>query len=243
MATLIRRLATPPTNSSRQLQQQQQPRLKTTTPRSRANSSGGVVVDSSPSTPAGPLRSRFNSRDLQRTYSGQYARGPEDYLPLECIQQSQAVEHLSFYTVCYLYASLILILNILSTLIIAGVKNGSDPYFHTACWALTAGMHAIVHIAGVHWTKGAFTTGQGEMNGWTVWEQLEATPESDAHLRLLLTIVPLLLALAACYIAKFENFYCGVNVVLGAIQLVPKLSFMNGVRLFGINRTAGIDDE
>ena len=33
-----------------------------------------------------------------------------------------------------------------------------------------------------------------------------------------------------------------INVGVWSVVMIPKLPFMNGVRLFGINRTAGIDD-
>ena len=260
MATLVRRIIS--TQPQQQQQPKQQPRLKTSTPRCRANSTGHSITppDHHHHHPPSPLRARFNSRDRTFQQQQQTHVQKNDLIPLECFQQSQAVQHLSMTTVCCLYISLLFCLNIISTVLVASLwKNGSDEYFHTASWTVTCALHSLLHFAGVHWVKGAavWTTTTGEMNGWTVWEQLELSPtttttaeeeeedpwESEARLRRVLTILPLLLALAVCYIAKFEPQYCGVHVVLCAVHLVPKLSCMNGVRLFGINRTAGIDDE
>ena len=52
----------------------------------------------------------------------------------------------------------------------------------------------------------------------------------------------LLLAHASCHVANYQFEYCAVNVGVWAIIMLPKMPFMNGVRIFGINRTTGIDD-
>lgn len=57
-----------------------------------------------------------------------------------------------------------------------------------------------------------------------------------------LAVMPTLLALASCYVANFESYYAIPNVIVWAIVMLPKMPFMNGVRILGINRTAGIDD-
>lgn len=57
-----------------------------------------------------------------------------------------------------------------------------------------------------------------------------------------LCVVPTFLALASCYIAKFEFLYVMMNVGMWAVLMLPKMPLMNGVRILGINRTTGIDD-
>lgn len=57
-----------------------------------------------------------------------------------------------------------------------------------------------------------------------------------------LCVVPTLLAHASCHIAKYQFEYAAINVGMWAVLMVPKMPFMNGVRVLGINRTAGIDD-
>jgi hypothetical protein len=57
-----------------------------------------------------------------------------------------------------------------------------------------------------------------------------------------LVVIPTLLALASCYVASFEKLYAIPNVILWGVVMLPKMPFMNGVRILGINRTIGIDD-
>jgi hypothetical protein len=79
------------------------------------------------------------------------------------------------------------------------------------------------------------------MNALTVWEQLEAT-QGTKPVRQVLLIVPTVLTWAACWAAQYDTAISILNIVLWLIAIAAKLPFMNGVRIFGINRTAGIDD-
>ena len=74
--------------------------------------------------------------------------------------------------------------------------------------------------------------------------QLEAVPhaQNNVAVRRTLLTVPTVLAYTACVTSHFDPLTCFINVVLWSIAMLAKLPFMNGVRLFGINRTAGIDD-
>lgn len=113
---------------------------------------------------------------------------------------------------------------------------------------------------------------QGEMNAMTCWEQIVSKPaihhlnntkhhtaqmlESPVRgiresmtsaikklrSRDVLVVVPTLLAHASCHIAKYQFEYAVINVGVWAVVMLPKMPFMNGVRILGINRTAGIDD-
>mmetsp|Transcript_31221 Transcript_31221/g.48856 ORF Transcript_31221/g.48856 Transcript_31221/m.48856 type:complete len:338 (+) Transcript_31221:139-1152(+) len=57
-----------------------------------------------------------------------------------------------------------------------------------------------------------------------------------------LCVIPTLLAHASCHVARYQSEYVLVNVGVWSVIMLPKMPFMNGVRLFGINRTIGIDD-
>lgn len=57
-----------------------------------------------------------------------------------------------------------------------------------------------------------------------------------------LCVVPTLLAHASCHVAKYQSEYVLVNMGVWSVVILPKMPVMNGVRLFGINRTTGIDD-
>ena len=104
---------------------------------------------------------------------------------------------------------------------------------------------------------------QGEMNGMTTWEQIVSKPQTillnprqrkcslrsrvtlaikKLRSRDVLCVVPTLLAYGSCHIAKYQFEYVVINVGVWFIVMLPKMPMMNGVRLLGINRTAGIDD-
>lgn len=138
-------------------------------------------------------------------------------------------------------------------------------------WAMTNVAHALVSMVYLHWIKGNpadYMDGtQGEMNGMTTWEQIVSKPQillllnppkqqrkrSNLQSKITLTIkklrskdvlcvVPTLLAYGSCHIAKYQFEYVVINVGVWFIVMIPKMPMMNGVRLLGINRTAGIDD-
>lgn len=113
---------------------------------------------------------------------------------------------------------------------------------------------------------------QGEMNAMTCWEQIVSKPAVHMHhggnnatsfpssghassaratitsaikklrSRDVLCVVPTLLAHASCHVAGYQSEYVLINVGVWAMVMLPKMPFMNGVRILGINRTAGIDD-
>jgi ORMDL family len=231
-----------------------------------------------PESPVPALRGRFNSRDLPRTYSGQYASGHHHdlLLPLECLQQEQFLQAKVSTSVFFcIYLSIIFALQFISTFIIitittgAGYNNSSHQHHfgppplsprppllfpleqaaaapqQALSWTLTNLIHLIFSLMTIHFSKGSFlvVNQQGELNAMTVWEQLEATPESSTHMRRTLLIVPTILCYIAICAVNFETTITMTNLCIWSIAMLPKLYFMNGVRLFGINRTAGIDDD
>lgn len=131
---------------------------------------------------------------------------------------------------------------------------------------------SIVYLHWIKGNPADFMDGtQGEMNAMTTWEQIVCKPASHledpggpaaaaragksrnlreiatAAVRRLrsrdvLVVVPTLLALASCYVAEFQFEYAMANVGMWACLMLPKMPAMNGVRILGINRTAGIDD-
>ena len=69
-----------------------------------------------------------------------------------------------------------------------------------------------------------------------------AAPRVRGSGRDVLIVIPTLLAHASCCVAKYQFQFAAVNVGVWAVVMLPKMPFMNGVRILGINRTAGIDD-
>jgi ORMDL family len=214
-----------------------------------------------------PRRTRFNSRDLPRSYSGQYHAGNDeaDLLPLECLRSQQfLVSKVSFAVFLSTYMTLVLAIQFIATLLLSTTtttitdtssvadnasftttlhNSSSNTTFYLTSWTLTNAVHCLVTLAYVHWFKGSYLLDeQGELNAMTVWEQLEATAESSTHMRRTLLLVPTVLAYTACVTAHFEPIASALNVAVWCVAMLAKSPFMNGVRLFGINRTAGIDD-
>lgn len=235
-----------------------------------AVSAGGLHSPDSPT----PRRTRFNSRDIPRSYSGQYHAGPEgtDLLPLECRRSQQSVaSNVSLAVFLSTYLTIVLAMQCTATLVVttvllsggtaadgaagggtadstSGSGGGSFLHHHLlfplSSWTVTNAAHCLVTILYLHWFKGSYLLDeQGELNAMTVWEQLEATPESTAYMRRTLLIVPTVLAYMACVTTNFQPVSAvAFNVALWSVSMLAKLPMMNGVRLFGINRTAGIDD-
>mmetsp|Transcript_25153 Transcript_25153/g.36990 ORF Transcript_25153/g.36990 Transcript_25153/m.36990 type:complete len:250 (-) Transcript_25153:242-991(-) len=141
-------------------------------------------------------------------------------------------------------------------------------------WTITNCTHGLITIVYLHWIKGSpnFYDVGGEMNGMTLWEQLDCTdtikskaaavngsnnaacPSSPAASqrkrprsrfttqKLVLLIVPTILCHVGCHFCDYEVGWSLVNVFCWCFCIVAKMPFMHGVRLFGVNRTAGIDD-
>ena len=83
---------------------------------------------------------------------------------------------------------------------------------------------------------------QGELEAMTLWEQIEATPGTE-WLRFGLRLVPMIICYLACVEGEWGDFICFLNGSVLFLCLLGKFSFMNGVRLFGINRHPAIDTE
>ena len=114
-------------------------------------------------------------------------------------------------------------------------------------FTITNIIHGIITIIFLHWLKGSPDFyDHGELNAMTLWEQLSCCPESNIvanQTKQVLYIIPTLLCYVSC---KFVNFDAGISLLnLGVwfICVVAKMDGMQGVRLFGFNRTIGIDDD
>jgi ORMDL family len=108
---------------------------------------------------------------------------------------------------------------------------------------ITHFVHTVFNIIYLHWLKGSLYDTQGELNALTIWEQLEGTT-GTRPLRRMLLVIPTVLCYGSCHIIDYHpRSLCIVNILFWCVTMLAKLPFMNGVRLFGINRTPGIDDD
>lgn len=183
-----------------------------------------------------PNRPRMNSRDIPRSYSGMFGQGGDDLLPFELARQwhTDWLERGEF---LFVYLGGVAVFQVLVLAVLDTVET--IPLFWS--WTVTNAVHCLVTITYLHWMKGSYFDDQGEMAAMTLWEQLEGRPRTVGVKRAL-TIVPTLLCYAACHFSNYRYDVCVANVALWSVHIFAKLPLMNGVRIFGINRTTGIDD-
>ena len=205
---------------------------------SSLEASGATTMTSSTTMPTldlTPRRRRCNSREYPRSYSGQYGQG-DDLVPLE-IQRHGRSTLPHFPTFCGVYLTLVLVVHWLVVMLLVVMSP-------TAAWTWTHVIHAAASMWWLHWSKGSLEDVAGEMNALTQWEQWEASGTDTRAVREACMVVPCMLCWLACHVADYKPpMLVALNIVLWIASLCPKMPFMNGVRLFGINATTGIDDE
>ena len=186
-----------------------------------------------------PNRPRINSRDITRSYSGLYGSGT-DGTPFE-LARSQHTDWLEQGGILLagLYLGGILVFCMVASVVLETLDCNHDGY----SWTLTNGVHMVLTLVYLHWIKGSLFDEQGDLNMLTLWEQLEGRPHNSWRKRFL-TVIPTLLCYAACQASNYQPLsLLLVNGSMWAVCVVAKLPMMNGVRIFGINSTTGIDDE
>ena len=202
-------------------------------------------IRASPSPPPNN-RHRLDSKDIPRTYSGLYGTGGElthqtvtsDLLPFE-LSRNRNTDWLSDgkSSLSLLVTYIFIIAVIQFTLVLC------LPF--QLSWTMTNVLHGVVSLVFLHWIKGSPNWyEQGELSAMTWWEQLSSSPQaSTQNPKTVLFIVPTVLCHLACHFSNYDKFLSLVNVIVWGICIVAKLDWMNGVRILGINKTVGIDDD
>lgn len=205
------------------------------------------------STPSTPTKTKHSN--IPRTYSGMYGQGGHtggDLLPFELARNRNtdwAYENNSMFLLTYLlllFVAQICVMAVTAQLWRSNGTNGNDSL--DISWTITNALHGFITLLYFHWIKGSpnFYDIGGEMNGMTFWEQIESSPNSinEFHFFIqIVFIVPTILCHLACHFGQYQPIVVSVNVCVWlGLVIIPKMSFMNGVRILGINRTAGIDD-
>lgn len=185
-------------------------------------------------------RARTNSRDIVRSYSGLFGRDG-DLLPFELARNEHTnwVEKGGF-LLLGTYVSCICLFQIVVLAVFDSYNDSETLKLHLS-WTVTNAVHCLVTTIYVHWLKGSMFDQHGELAAMTLWEQLEAR-SGILNVKRTLFIVPTILCYAACHFSNYSNAVCITNIFLWILQMMGKLPIMNGVRIFGINRTTGIDD-
>lgn len=203
--------------------------------------------------PPAAMRSRLNSKDIPRTYSGLYGNGGElthqtpssDLLPFELSRNLNTDwlmannKTVRSGVLLWIYIFFIIFAQGTVMLLPLGVVS------FEASFTITNILHGLLTIIFLHWIKGSPNFyEQGELNAMTLWEQLTTSPDSaKSFTKKVLVIVPTILCYIACHFANYDMTLSMVNLSIWLICVVAKLDGMNGVRIFGINRTIGIDDD
>ncbi len=98
--------------------------------------------------------------------------------------------------------------------------------------------HTCITFIIVHWVKGTpfwIPTSQGRYDRDTFWEQIDDGRQYTTT-RKILTLIPVLLFLLACYNVKWEFIPVVVNMFALGFAIVPKHAALDHVRIFGINK-------
>ena len=169
---------------------------------------------------------------MKRSYSDHYFGGdkvdPARNVAVDCFQFDS-----TRFVVTY----------VLILLVVYGAIHGSG---YSTAESLSAAncAHAFITFFFFHWAKGSPDThAQGAWNGLTVWEQLDDASVFESPTKKIFLAVPMFMLLAQLNAAGFAKHDIAVNLPVYALFCVlPKLPLLHGVRLFGINRTVGIDD-
>lgn len=185
-------------------------------------------------------RARTNSRDIVRSYSGLFGRDG-DLLPFELARNEHTdwVEKGGFLLLAT-YVGSISLFQIVVLAVFDSYNDAETLKLHWS-WTVTNAVHCLVTTIYVHWIKGSMFDQHGELAGMTLWEQLEGRSHI-LNVKRTLFIVPTILCYAACHFSNYSYPTCITNIILWILQMMGKLPIMNGVRIFGINRTTGIDD-
>lgn len=195
---------------------------------------------SSPSPDITSNRKRLPSCEIPRSYSGQFGRGGDandgDLLPFE-LSRNRNTEWITHGGNGLLF-TYIVVLGIFEF-----VSMSYLPF--TLSWTATNVMHGFLTFVYLHWIKGSPNFyDQNEMSGMTVWEQLDGAEPAYTPKKRVAMVIPSVLCYLACHFVDYDLTYTAYNVACWLVLcIIPKMPFMHGVRLLGINRTAGIDDE
>lgn len=89
----------------------------------------------------------------------------------------------------------------------------------------------------LHVTKGTpwETPDQGDSRSETQWEQIDYGKQFTATKKFL-TTVPIVLFFLASFYSRYDKYHFILNASVLALNIIPKLPQLHGVRIFGINK-------
>jgi len=206
-----------------------------------------------------PTRQRLKSKEIPRSYAGLYGTGGEikhqtansDLLPFELSRNlntdwllstsdSPTKRRMRSGGLFWTYIFIIIFIQIAVMTLPLGIVTFESSF------TVTNMIHGLVTMIFLHWIKGSPNFyEQGELNAMTLWEQLQSSPQMrySNSTKKVLFIVPTVLCYFACHFCNYDRKLSSSNLIVWAICIIAKMEGMNGVRIWGINRTIGIDDD
>ncbi|CAB9507967.1 ORM1-like protein 3 [Seminavis robusta] len=180
-----------------------------------------------------PNRARVNSREYIHSYDGIYADG-DDMAGFDIQRNAGSWWENQQRHMFLAYVIVLFFVGLSVEMIVSGLVE--DISVRKASMTVTNLIHFSVTLIYLHWMKGGTHEDQGDLDHLTLWEQIEATPNTGG-LRLALRIVPTVLCYMACLWAGFTDGprLCIINLIIWYLTLLGKMPWMNGVRIFGIN--------
>jgi hypothetical protein len=116
------------------------------------------------------------------------------------------------------------------------------PTLSNHAWTVTNFLHGIITLYVMHWVKGASfaapfwaATDGGKYDKLTWWEQVDKGQQNTMKKKLL-TLIPLVLGVMACYESDWNPQWVSINAVITFAALLGKMPFMDRARIFGINQ-------
>ena len=104
-----------------------------------------------------------------------------------------------------------------------------------AAWTVVNIIHGSLSFVFFHWIKGTpFIDDHGTYAQFTFWEQIDDQFQFTRAKKFLM-IFPIILFFLALDAGKWELAYVWMNFPILFISILPKMAFMHGIRLFGIN--------
>jgi len=211
----------------------------TTPPRERSasigNANGVPVTVATGSSSASPNRPRIHSHDRPDFVTRSQQSSVNRLMPFELARSWAKQDGDATLLLLAVYVGGILAVEIVWLAVLDDLTE--VPVYWS--WTVTHLVHLFLSVVYLHWLKGSVGgDDQGELAALTLWEQMVRVQPSRA-----LAIVPTLLCYAACHFGAYRSPIVTTNLLLWSIHVIAKSPAMLGTRLFGINRTPGIDDE
>lgn len=104
-------------------------------------------------------------------------------------------------------------------------------------WTLANVLYLVGHFVSFHWITGTpfGESHQGELDGYTLWEQMDNGVQFTPSKKFL-TAIPILTFLISTHYTHYDAALFLINLIPLIVVLIAKLPALHRVRIFGINK-------